>query len=187
MKERFNPREQISASMQMRGAHPEQSSVRGFFTVVCRNKRGRIKWRERIDNLVTTVGKNDLLNKFLNGSSYTASFRMGLKGTGSAAAGDTQASHAGWSEVGGTNAPAYSGNRKTPTMGAASSGVSTSSAEVFTFTSGGTVAGVFTNNGGSATKDDTSGVLFSAGDFSGGSRVVQTSDTLTITYTLTVS
>lgn len=142
---------------------------------------------ERFHNLITTVGKNDLLDKYLKGSAYTQTIRMGLKGAGSAAAGDTQASHAGWTERGGANAPAYTGNRKDVAMGAASAGVSTSPTQTFAITSSGNVDGCFINNGGSATKDDTTGVLFSAGDFTGGAKTVANLDTLNVTYTLTAS
>ena len=77
---------------------------------------------ERVDNnVVTNVGRNDILDKYWRGSAYTQTVVMGLAGTGTKAAADTQASHAGWLEVGGTNAPVYTGNRKAVTMGAASS------------------------------------------------------------------
>jgi hypothetical protein len=140
-----------------------------------------------IQNLVTTVGKNDILDKYLKGSAYTQTFRMGLKGTGTAVVGDTQSSHASWLEQGLANAPTYTGNRKDVVMGSASAGVSTSPTQAFAITSSGTVFGCFTNNGGSATKDDTTGILFSAGDFSGGSRAVVNLDTLNVVYTLTAT
>lgn len=159
----------------------------GIYHVECYDKDGNLKWKDTAYNLVTTVGKNDILDKYLAGAAYTQTCVIGLKGTGSAAAGDTQASHAGWSEVGGANAPAYTGNRQTPTFSAASGGSKTTSAvNAFVFTSGGTVAGCFLNNGGSSTKDNTTGVLFSAGDFSGGSKTVAASDTLNVTYSLAV-
>jgi hypothetical protein len=142
---------------------------------------------ETFSNLLTNVGKNDILDKYLKGSTYTQTIRMGLKGTGAAAVGDTQASHAGWLEQGLANAPTYTGNRKDVTMGAAASQVSTSPVQAFAITSTGTVFGCFINNGGSATKDDTTGVLFSAGDFTGGSRAVVNLDTLNVTYTLTAA
>lgn len=142
------------------------------------------KWGDRVENLVTTVGKNDILDKYLKGSSYTQTIVMGLKGAGSAAAGDTQASHAGWTERGLANAPAYTGNRKAVTMGSAAAGVSTSPTQAFAITSTGNVDGCFINNGGSATKDDTTGVLFSAGDFTGGAKAVANGDTVNVVYTL---
>lgn len=136
------------------------------------------------DNLVTNVGRNFALDTLLRGSSYTAACYLGLKGTGSAAAGDTQASHAGWNEVGGANAPAFTGDRKTISFAAASGQSITHTAVTYAFTSSGTVAGAFLNLGGSATKDNTTGTLFSAGDFTGGSKTVGNGDTLDVTYTL---
>lgn len=170
-----------SAAVERGGGLAEMLQARGFFTCVCVGPDGREKWRDKIINLVTTVGKNDLLDKYLKGSGYTQTFRMGLKGAGSAAAGDTQASHAGWSEL-----TDYTGNRKDVTMNASAAGSSSSPTQAFAITGTMTVAGVFTNNGGSATKSDTTGTLFSAGDFSGGNKAVGNGDTLNVTYTLSV-
>ena len=141
-------------------------------------------WADVIHNVITTVGANDLLDKYLKGSAYTQTIRMGLKGTGTAVIGDTQASHAAWLEQGLANAPTYTGNRPSITMGSASAKSSVSPAQAFAITSTGTVFGCFINNGGSANKDDTTGILFSAGDFSGGSKAVVNLDTLNVTYTL---
>ena len=142
-------------------------------------------WTDEIHNVVTTVGKNLTLDTVLAGSAYTASAVMGLKGAGTAVAGDTMGSHGAWVEVGLANAPAYSGNRPVPAFSAASAGVKqTSTAAAFTFTSGGTVAGCFIVLAGSATKDTTSGTLLSAGDFSGGNKVVASTDVLNVTYSL---
>lgn len=146
---------------------------------------------ETFPNIVTDNGSKDLLDRFFKGAAYTQTIRMGLKGTGTAVAADTQASHATWLEQGLANAPTYTGNRKDVTMnvatgtgaGARSSGSPT---QAFAITSTGTVFGCFINNGGLATKDDTTGILFSAGDFSGGSRAVINGDTLNATYTLTL-
>ncbi len=164
----------------------ETLQPRGRYDAWCIGPDGQETWRDVAYNLVTTAGKNDMLDKYLKGSAYTQTIVMGLKGTGAAAAGDTQASHAGWLEQGLANAPTYTGNRKAVTMGAAAAGSSVSPVQAFAITSGGTVFGCFINNGGSATKDDTTGVLFSAGDFSGGSKVVTNGDTINVTYTLGV-
>lgn len=183
MQERANPADHSAAGLTMRGGHGEGVEVHGVYHVECRSADGALKWEETFDNLVTTVGKNDLLDKYLAGSTYTASLALGLKGTGSTANGDTMASHAGWSEVGGTNAPAYSGTRPVPAWSAASGGNKVMSAAAsYTFTSGGTVAGCFLVSGGSTTKDNTTGVLYSVGDF-GASRTVVATDVLNVTYT----
>ena len=159
-------------------------------TVEMRQYQHTVGEVETFENLVTNVGRADLNDKYLKGSAYTQTIRMGLKGTGAAANGDTQASHGGWLEQGLANAPTYTGNRKDVTMGSstvASPAVSTSPVQAFAITSSGTVFGCFINNGGSATKDDTTGILFSAGDFSGGSRAVVNLDTLNVTYTLSAA
>jgi hypothetical protein len=139
---------------------------------------------DKFHNVVTTVGKNLSLNATLDNAAAGVA-RMGLKGTGTAVVGDTQASHGGWLEQGLANAPTYTGNRPTPSWSAASaSSKATSSAVSFSITSTGTVFGAFINIGGSATKDDTTGTLYSAGDFTGGSEAVNNGDTLNVTYTL---
>ena len=112
---------------------------------------------------------------------------MGLKGTGTAVAADTMTSHTTWSEVGLANLPTYSGNRPAPSFSAAASGSKTTSSVVtFSITGTGTVAGCFINIGGSATKDTTTGILFSAGDFSSSKSVVN-GDTIAVTYTATLT
>lgn len=142
-----------------------------------------VAWERSEKNVVTNVGRNDILDKYWRGSSYTQTAVMGLAGSGTKAAADTQSSHAGWSEVGGTNAPAYTGNRKAVTMGAASSQSSVSPQQTFAITSSGTVSGLFMNNGGSSTKDDTTGILVSVVNFTGGDEVVNNGDSLLVTYT----
>lgn len=161
-------------------------TIHGSYHAVCYDAQGNIKWEDDIKNLVTTVGKNLTLDTIL-GNSAAGAVVMGLKGTGAANVNDTQASHGGWLEVGLANAPTYSGNRKTPTFGAASGGVkATSSASLFAITSTGTVAGCFINIGGSATIDSTTGTLFSAGDFSS-SKAVVNGDSIAVSYSATLT
>lgn len=136
-------------------------------------------------NTVLTAGKNNALDSFLAGSAYTAAFFMGLVSSVSFSAivaGDTQASHAGWLEGGATNAPTYSGSRKTAAWSAASAGSKALSAGlVFTFTGAGTVKGCFLTT--NATVDGTTGTMYSAGLFTGGDQPVVATNTLTVTYT----
>ena len=166
---------------------PEDSmSIHGSYHAVCYSADGFIKWEDDIENLVTTVGKNLTLDTIL-GNTAAGAVVMGLKGVGTAVVADTQASHASWLEVGLANAPAYSGNRPTPSFSSASAGSKTTSSSVsFSMTSTGTVAGCFINIGGSSTKDSTTGTLFSAGDFSSSKSVVN-GDTIAVTYTATLT
>ena len=169
--------EEMAAGLQMRPAFAE-SVPAPFFTyeIECRGADGQVKWREKIRNLVTTAGKNDLLDKYFKGSSYTAAWKLGLKGTGSAAAGDTLSSHGGWSEV-----TPYAGNRPAITFGTSSGGSNTATAVSYAINASATVAGAFVTDQASG----TSGILYSAGDFAQ-SRSVVNGDTLNVTLTVSV-
>ena len=187
----FNEKVQMAdscdASVTRGASHSEATSISGYYVVECFGSDGQLKWKDDIHNLVTTVGKNLTMDTIL-GNSAAGAVVMGLKGVGTAAVGDTQASHVTWLEVGLANAPTYSGNRKTPIFSAASGGSkTTSSAVVFSMTGSGTVAGCFINIGGSATIDNTTGTLFSAGDFTAGSKTVTSGDTLNVSYTATAA
>jgi hypothetical protein len=166
---------QFGAGMVSRPARAEALPAPHFlYTVSCVDRTGKLKWREHFHNLVTTVGKNDLLDKYFKGSAYTATWYLGLKGTGSAAAADTLASHSGWSEV-----TPYSGNRPAITFGTSSSGSNTASAVSYSINATATVAGAFI----ASANTGTSGTLYSAGDFAA-SRSVVSGDTLNVTVTL---
>lgn len=174
------------ASLGRNGSIGDEVKINGYYKVQCHDKDGNLKWEDEIHNLVTTVGKNLALTGTLTNAAQGAVY-MGLKGTGTAAVGDTQASHSGWLEVGATNAPTYTAPRKTVTFATASGGSITSTGTYqFAMTSSGTVAGCFININGTSTIDNTTGTLFSAGDFAS-SKTVTNTDTLTVTYTASIA
>ena len=147
------------------------------FTFECVGPDGQVKWREEIRNLVTTVGRTDILDKYLKGASYTAAWFLGLAGAGSKAAGDTLASHAGWTEL-----TPYSGNRPAITWGTTSAGSNTCTAVSIAITGTATVAGAFCCTVASG----TSGTMYNVSDFAV-ARGVANGDTLNVTVTLSVS
>jgi hypothetical protein len=145
-----------------------------------------VKADDTYHNLVTDVGARYLLDNGLAGSAYTAAFYLGLISSTSytaVAAADTMASHAGWLEAGSANTPVYSESaRRTAAWSAAATRSKALSAGlVFTFTGSGTVKGSFLTT--VATKDGTTGTLYSAGLFSGGDQPVVNTNTLTVSYT----
>jgi hypothetical protein len=148
------------------------------------------------------VGKQALFDFYFGatgsgGGTASGANYLGLcGGTATYTAADTMASKT-WTEVGGTNDPTYTGNRQSPSWSAATSTGSTPSnvtsktatALTFAMTSAGTVNGCFINSGASAsaTKDTTTGILYSAGNFTGGSKTVANGDSLAVTYTTTAT
>lgn len=166
------------AGVVARPGYEETAGVPKFlYEVVCYDADGAERWREDFTNLVTTAGKTDIVDKYFKGSAYTAAWYLGLKGTGTAVAGDTLASHATWSEVN-----PYSGNRPGITFGTTSSGSNTASAVTYTITGSATVAGAFIASAASG----TTGTLYSAGDFAT-SRSVASGDSLQVTVTVSVA
>lgn len=165
---------------------PLQFEITHSFLFEAYDKFGRLKWREVIEcNLVVNTGLDDILDKYYKGSAYTAAHYCGLTdGTPSVAAGDTMASHAGWTEV-----TAYDeANRQTITWGTVSSQSVDNSASkaVFTISSNDTTIGgafVTTNN----TKGGSTGTLVGGAAFSGGDKVLDDDDVLNVTVTATAS
>lgn len=130
--------------------------------ITCTGPDGQVKWEETVDNLITTVGRNDLGEKYFKGTSYTAAWYVGLKGSGAPATSDTMSSHPNWTEI-----TSYSqSTRPTLVLGTFSNGSASNTANkaVFDITGTVTVAGTFVVNNN--TKGGTSGVLYAVADFS---------------------
>ena len=177
------------------GANVEAQLVRGgevhagkrlenHYRVECIGADGQLKWVEEFDNLVVDEGLNDSLDKHLKGSAYTAAWYVGITGSAPTfAAGNTMASHAGWTE-----STAYSNaNRPTLTLGTVSgkSVDNSASKAQFNINATATIGGAFVvaNN----TKGGSSGILYGGGAFTGGDRAVASGDVLNVLVTLTAA
>ncbi len=180
--EKIKPLAAAMAAVMQNSGHAEGIEARGFYAVECVGADGQVKWTDTIKNLVTTVGKNFLLDTLLAGSAYTAAWYLGLVDGASAPTFDvanTAASHAGWTE-----STAYSNaTRPAPSFGAASAGSKATTATAFNINATATIAGCFLIS--NSTKGGTTGTLYSCGAFSGGNRAVANGDTLNVTYTAT--
>ena len=185
-------KDEVTASLATSRGLGESVGAGGVYTVVCHDTNGNLKWTDSFHNLVVNQGLQDMNTKYFLGSAYTATWFLGLvTGPGSGttfAAADTLASHAGWTEN-----TAYTGTRKAATFGTAT----TAAPSVINnaVATGGTPA-VFTMNANAQTiagaflcsvTSGTSGILFSAGDFTGGDKIVDSGDTLTVTYTFSLN
>lgn len=178
----------VGCAIERKAMNAESMFAGGIFKVTCHDKDGNLKWEEENHNLVVNVGVQDMNTKYFSGSAYTAAWYIGLV-TGPAsgttfAAGDTLASHAGWTEN-----TSYAGSRKACTFGTATTAnpsvISNSASPAsFTMNATTTIAGAFL----ASVASGTSGTLFSASDFqSPGDRSVVNGDVLNVTYTFSLT
>jgi hypothetical protein len=162
----------------------------GVYTLQCFDKDGLLKWEASTHNLVVNVGLQDMNTQYFKGSTYTAAWYIGLvTGPGSGttfAAGDTMSSHAGWTEnTGYSNATRPAATFGTATTADPSVIDNSASPASFSINGTATIAGAFLTS--SNTKGGTTGILFSASDFtSPGDRAVVSGDTLNVTYTFSL-
>jgi len=168
----------------------EAAQATGVYYVECHDKDGNLKWTVESKNLVVNAGLQYMAGSALTSVTQITTWYLGLYGAGASntpAAGDTMASHAGWTEV-----TTYSNaNRVTATLATATTAnpsVVTNSASPAAFNINGsaTVGGAFLTSNN--TKGGTTGTLFSAADFgSPGDRSVVNGDTLSVTYTFSLA
>jgi len=158
-----------------------------------RTAPGSVKdsWTIEYDNIVPDVALNKILDDTYKTKTPDASFYVGLitgPGAAGCAAGDTMASHPGWTE----NVVYSDATRPAWTPGAVSGKSVSNSASPAQFNINGTatVGGAFLISGaaGSAnTKAGSSGTPRSCGPFSTGDKAVTNGGTLTVTITATAS
>lgn len=184
--------EAVQAGLITNRQSTESMGAGGVFTVTCVAPDGTVKWTDTFHNLVTSAGIDSMNNVYLLGTTPITTWYLGLvQGPGSGttfAYGDTLATHGGWTEL--AAGTAYSGNRKLVTFAAPTNPTSnqsqvTNSASPASFTMQNTytVAGALLCSVASG----TSGLLFSAGDFTGGDKQVDSGDQLNVTYTFTLA
>lgn len=147
---------------------------------------GVVIWTDTFPNVVTTQGKNAMLDKFMDRGTAFSNVAVGLHTTvGNAAS--TYASPSPQVEA------TVIAARIAPSFSASASGVkSTSSAVSFSITGGASITGaflVYANAACTAVSDTAAsgGSLFSSGAFTGGTRAVINGDTLNVSYSMTLT
>ena len=170
----------------------EHATATGVYHVQCHDKDGNLKWSAESKNLVVSAGLQYMAGTGLTSVTQITTWYLGLiTGPGSGTtfiAGDTMATHAGWTEyVNYSNATRVTATFATATTATPSVVTNTASPAVFTINgAGGVVAGAFLTSG--SAKSGTTGTLFSEADFgSPGDRTVVSGDTLSVTYTFSLT
>jgi len=182
--------DQVAAGLVMGTHSAEKASATGVYKIQCHDAQGNLKWEAESKNLVVNGGLQDMNAKYFTGSSYTATWYLGLYGAASSnnpAASDTMSSHAGWTEnTGYSNATRPVCTFATPTTANPSVATNSASPASFTINATSTVGGAFLTSNN--TVGGTTGTLYSAADFgSPGDRSVASSDILNVTYTLSLA
>jgi len=137
----------------------------------------RIAWQDTAKNIVTNVGLQHILDVVFSSGSAVDPWYVGLMDASpSPAAGDTLATHAGWTEF-----DEYTGNRQ-EYVEVRSSQTESNAASPASFAITGAGSGV----GGAflaSVSSGTSGTLLCGAALTGGNRTVAASDTVEVTYT----
>jgi len=152
--------------------------LHGKFFIEHRNAAGKLIGLYRIQNGITDLGMNFLLDCMYTTGVQSDPWYIGLidnAGYVGVAAADTLAAHAGWTEFTG-----YAGTRKTWTVGVAAGRAVTNAATVdFTISANGAVRGIFVTDQVAGVAD----ILWATALFSS-AITVAIADVLKITYTV---
>lgn len=168
----------------------EQAKATGVYHVECHDKDGNLKWSADTKNLVVNEGLAYMAGTALTSVAQITTWYIGLYGAGASntpAAGDTMASHAGWTEVVPySNATRVAATFVTATTANPSVVTNAASPATFNINATSTVGGAFLTSG--SAKNGTTGTLFSAADFSSpGDRSVVNGDIISVTYTFSLA
>jgi len=187
--EKLNIEDKVSSALNKTMKSGDFARATGKYKIECLDAQGNVKWALEPSNLVVNQGLQDMNTKYFTGSAYTATWYIGLYGAASAnnpVAGDTAASHGGFTEV----VPYSNATRPACTFGTATTAdpsviSNSASPAAFSINATSTVGGAFLISDN--TKSGSAGVLFSASDFAApGDRTVASGDTLNVTYTFSL-
>jgi hypothetical protein len=151
-----------------------------------RAHRSVLAWSDSFDNLVPTVMLNKYLDATLKTGLTSPEWFVGLVNNASFVeynAADEMDDHTGWLE----GTPYSNGTRPAFTPGTISAGSVGNSASkaVFNIDATLTIRGAFMSD--DDTKGGTTGILGGEGDFSGGSKLVNSGDTVNVTVTCSLA
>jgi hypothetical protein len=190
--EKLKATDVVSSGMTCNTKAGESAQATGVYHVQCHDKDGNLKWSAESKNLVVSAGLQYMAGTALTSTTQITTWYLGLiTGPGSGTtfvAGDNMTTHAGWTEfIAYTSATRVAATLAAATLATPSVVTNTASPAVFTINGlGGIVAGAFLTSG--SAKSGTAGTLFSEADFgSPGDRTVVSGDTLSVTYTFSLT
>lgn len=160
-------------------------TIKNDYLVECFDHHGRLVWDAHAKNLTVLEGRNDILQQYWTGSSYTAAHYMLITAaTPVFAPGDTMASHPGWTEI----TDYDEGARPTVQMGVPASGSIDNSANrcVYTVNADGLTTGGFAITT-DATKGGAIGKLFGGVAYAQGNNPINTGYVLRVQVTSTMN
>lgn len=188
MNEQSKANDTVGASLSRAIQSNDSAKAGGVYRIECRDSEGNLKWVAEEHNLVVNEGLQDMNAKYFTGSSYSATWYLGLYGsaaTNNPVAGDTAASHSFTEITPYSNATRPTCTFGTPTTADPSVATNSASPATFTINATATVGGAFLIS--NSTKGGSTGVLFSASDFAApGDRSVASGDSLVVTYTFSL-
>jgi len=192
--EKLKATDVVSSGLTCNTKAGEAAQASGKYYVECHDKDGNLKWSAESKNLVVNAGLRYMAGSALTSVTQITTWYLGLYGAGASntpAAGDTMASHAGWTEIAPySNATRVVASFATATTANPSVVTNTASPAVFNINATATVGGAFLTSSSPKTPNSgfDAGTLFSAADFgSPGDRSVVSGDTLSVTYTFSLA
>jgi hypothetical protein len=183
MKAKIKLRDRCSLTLTRRQSIQSGIALRGCFIIECFDKDGTFKWRQTCPNLIVNAGLQHALDVLMSGSTQTDPWYVGLTdGTPTVAAGDTMASHAGWTEI---TAYDETGRQAYVEVRSGQSMSNTASKATFTISGTTTVGGAFLTS--ASDKGGSTGTLLCGAAAAEGDRSVVDDDVLNIEYTFTAA
>ena len=167
----------------VKGVH-ECLKTGGYFAFECYDKDGNLKWQENVFNLYPSEGLDYILGVIFKNATRSDPLYVGLNETNNPTSSWTMANNGStWDEFVGyresTRQEFVDGNISSNELD------NSASKATFSINASGTIYGGFLST--DSTKDGTSGALVCSGNFTGGSRSVQSGDTVNVTYTVGAS
>lgn len=155
--------------------------VGGYMDVECYDSDGKLKWTDRVHNIIPNAALDNILNVYYAAATQTTTFYMGMVDNAAFsafAAADTMASHTGWTE----STACSNSVRPTWTPGAASGqSIANGTQVTFTINATATIKGFFLTTVN--TLGGTTGTLNATAALSS-AQAVANGDSLKVTYTI---